>query len=145
MESKGPDDTLRMPEMNRSVYFAHTQRHLFAWRAPFLHAVKDLLQVNGSAVVYRNQLFYAMSDPLHPFIIRQYNWTVGVECDIARNNSASAHVHHESSYTAIPYVSGSSRYGVNLTFYNDSSFLNAIPGNPLRVPVGTFIFVKVNG
>lgn len=84
-----------------------------------------------------------MRDPIHPFIIREYNWTVGVECDVQRNDSASAHVHHESSYTSIPYVSGNSRYGVNLTFFDDSNFLHVIPGNPLRVPVGTLVYVKV--
>ena len=99
--------------------------------------------VTQNAIVYRNQLFYAKRDPIHPFIIRNYLWAVGIECDVQRNDTASAHVHHESSYTSVPYISGNSRYGINITFYNESNFIHQISGDPLRIQVGTRVYAKV--
>ena len=99
--------------------------------------------VTQDAIVYRNKLIYAERDSIHQFIIRNYLWTVGIECDIQRNDTASAHVHHESSYTNAPYISGNSHYGVNITFYNDSNFENKIPGNPLHIQVGARVNVKI--
>ncbi|KAH3842071.1 hypothetical protein DPMN_115559 [Dreissena polymorpha] len=46
-------------------------------------------QVRHDVLVYSNQLVYAERDPVHSFIIRHYNWTVGVECDVQRNESSS--------------------------------------------------------
>jgi len=36
---------------------------------------------------YSNQLVYAERDPVFSFIIRHYNWTVGVECDVPKNKT----------------------------------------------------------
>ena len=99
--------------------------------------------VTQNAIVYRNQLFYAEKDPIHPFIIRNYLWAVGIECDVQRNDTASAHVHHESSYTSVPYISGNSRYGINITFFKDANYIHQIPGDPLRIQVGTRVYAKV--
>ena len=99
--------------------------------------------VTQDSIVYRNKLIYAERDPIHQFIIRNYLWTVGIECDVQRNDTASAHVHHESSYTTAPYISGNSRYGVNITFYSDSNYENKIPGNPLHIQVGARVYVKI--
>ncbi|WAQ99252.1 hypothetical protein MAR_023625, partial [Mya arenaria] len=42
-----------------------------------------------NALVYTNELVYAEHDPVYSFIIRNYNWTVGVECDVQRNETSS--------------------------------------------------------
>lgn len=54
------------------------------------------------------------------------------------------HIHHDDTALAgsAPVV-GTSHYSVNMAFYLDPNFLNPIPGNPLHVPVGTEVYVKV--
>ncbi|XP_052276796.1 deleted in malignant brain tumors 1 protein-like isoform X2 [Dreissena polymorpha] len=100
--------------------------------------------VRHDVLVYSNQLVYAERDPVHSFIIRHYNWTVGVECDVQRNESSSGHIEHENNnHQGGPLVSGASHYTVNLTFYLDPNFQQPVPSNPLRVPVGTDVYVKV--
>ncbi|WAQ99255.1 hypothetical protein MAR_023628, partial [Mya arenaria] len=42
-----------------------------------------------NASVYTNELVYAEHDPVYSYIIRNYNWTVGVECDVQRNETSS--------------------------------------------------------
>ncbi|XP_053383318.1 uncharacterized protein LOC128549778 [Mercenaria mercenaria] len=37
--------------------------------------------------VYTNHVIYAYHDPVHPHIIRNYNWTVTLICEIMRNGS----------------------------------------------------------
>ncbi|KAK3599692.1 hypothetical protein CHS0354_037163 [Potamilus streckersoni] len=112
----------------------------------FQHGIRDCLTsetVTQNALVYRNRLFYAMRDPQYPFIIRGYNWTVEVECDVMRNETASSHISHN---TIGPFdsshVQGTSHYNITMRFYSDPNFQYEIPGNPLHVKVGSDVYVK---
>ncbi|XP_052791896.1 deleted in malignant brain tumors 1 protein-like [Mya arenaria] len=96
-----------------------------------------------NALVYANELVYAEHDPVYSYIIRNYNWTVGVECDVQRNETSSGHIHHDNNQHTVVPVTGASHYGVNMTFYRDANFRMPLPGNPLHVPVGTDVYVKV--
>ncbi|XP_052794511.1 deleted in malignant brain tumors 1 protein-like isoform X2 [Mya arenaria] len=96
-----------------------------------------------NVLVYTNELVYAEHDPVYSFIIRNYNWTVGVECDVQRNETSSGHIHHDNNQHTVVPVTGASHYGVNMTFYRDANFRMPLPGNPLHVPVGTDVYVKV--
>ncbi|XP_045164170.2 zona pellucida sperm-binding protein 2-like [Mercenaria mercenaria] len=109
----------------------------------FLQGLRDCLtaeRISGNTILYENELFYAISDPIHPFIIRQYKWKYGVECDISRNEATSSHVHHnvESHHSVV-----SGHYSINLTFFKDPSFMNQLPGNPVQTNVGDDVYVKV--
>lgn len=97
--------------------------------------------VTGSNVVYRNQLIYAPR-AVQPFNFRQIQWTVDVECDVGRNGSASAHIHHGRN-NSHPHVTGTGSYDVRMSFYSDSNFVHEISGNPLQVSVGTLVYTKV--
>ncbi|XP_060607114.1 deleted in malignant brain tumors 1 protein-like [Ruditapes philippinarum] len=99
--------------------------------------------IRGNVLVYSNELVYAERDPNYQFIIRHYNWTVGIECDVDRNESSSAHIHHDNNHLALPEVTGSSHFSVNMSFYSDPNFMRQIYGNPLRVSVGDKVYVKV--
>ncbi|KAH3842061.1 hypothetical protein DPMN_115549 [Dreissena polymorpha] len=114
------------------------------YRVVFQQGLKECITsetVRHDVLVYSNQLVYAERDPVHSFIIRHYNWTVGVECDIQRNESSSGHIEHENNnHQGGPLLSG---YTVNMTFYLDPNFQQPISSNPLRLPVGTDVYVKV--
>ena len=87
---------------------------------------------------------YAIHDQNNPFLIRRYNWTVEVECDIGRNQTASGHLHHDFSTGTSHHVSGiSSNYSVKLSFFQDPNFITPLQGNPINVKVGTKVYVKV--
>lgn len=99
--------------------------------------------VRNEVLVYRNQLVYAERDPSHPFLIRHYNWTVGVECDVQRNETSSGHIHHDTSGSSANAALGSSHYTVDMSFFSDPGFMNQIHGNPVHVAVGSKVYVKV--
>lgn len=99
--------------------------------------------VRFNALVYSNELVYAERDPRYQFIIRNYNWTVGVECDVQRNETSSGHLHHDNQNLMEPHVTGSSHFSVNMSFYTDPNFLHQISGNPLHVTVGEKVYAKV--
>lgn len=94
-------------------------------------------------MIYNNELIYAVRDHDHPFIIRRYNWTVGVECDVYRNETTDGHILHDGASNTSLQVSGETHYAVNMSFYKDSDYMTEIAGNPLHVRVGTLIYVKV--
>lgn len=112
----------------------------------FKQGVRECLTsetIRNNVLVYSNQLIYAERDPNYQFIIRFYNWTVGVECDVQRNETSSGHIHHDSSHLTGPDVTGSSHFSVNMSFYSDPNFMYHLPGNPLQVNVGDKVYVKV--
>ncbi|XP_052276800.1 deleted in malignant brain tumors 1 protein-like [Dreissena polymorpha] len=116
-------------------------------RVVFQQGLRECLTsetIRHDVLVYSNELVYAERDPIHSFIIRHYNWTVGVECDVQRNGSSSGHVRNENNNNpGGQLVTGASNYSVNMAFYLDPNFQQPIPSNPLRVPVGTDVYVKV--
>lgn len=90
--------------------------------------------------MYMNDLFYAIYDPIMPFIIRQYKWTYTVECDVSRNEATSSHVHHDvDSHSTVV----TSHYNISMAFFKDANFFNQLPGNPLHANVGDDVYVKV--
>ncbi|KAK3590908.1 hypothetical protein CHS0354_020886, partial [Potamilus streckersoni] len=97
-----------------------------------------------NALVYRNRLYYAMRDLHHPFIIRGYNWTVDVECDVMRNETVSNHISHNNTQGSLnsSHVQGNNHYNVAIRFYSDPNFQYEIPGNPLQAKVGDDVYVK---
>ncbi|XP_052770931.1 CUB and zona pellucida-like domain-containing protein 1 [Mya arenaria] len=97
----------------------------------------------NDAMVYTNELVYAQHDPVYSFVIRQFNWTVAVECDVMNNESATGEYHHAIAKPSIAPVSGAGHHSVNLTFYQDANFLSPLPGNPIHLPTGTDVYVKV--
>ncbi|XP_053399313.1 deleted in malignant brain tumors 1 protein-like [Mercenaria mercenaria] len=108
-----------------------------------LHECLTSQMIRNNVLVYRNQLVYAQRDPVHSFIIRHYNWTIGVECDVDRNETSSGHIHHDTSSNPVDSVLGSSHYFVNMSFFSDPNFMYRIQGNPIHVAVGTKVYVKV--
>ena len=86
---------------------------------------------------------YAIHDANNPFIIRRYNWTVEVECDVSRNQTATGHLHHDAHNGTTHHVSGTSNYTVQMSFYQDPNFRRPLTGNPFHVTVGTKVYVKV--
>jgi len=77
-------------------------------------------QVSLGSLVYSNQLVYAERDPVFSFIIRHYNWTVGVECDVARNETALGRT---NSYCTV-MCDMSSFFNVSHEFNNSYSHMS---------------------
>ncbi|XP_060590338.1 protein crumbs-like [Ruditapes philippinarum] len=97
-------------------------------------------RISGDTIIYENELFYAIYDPIRPFIIRQHKFTFGVECDVSRNEATSSHVHHnvEMHHSAVLQ-----HYSINMAFYKDQGYIDKLPGNPIQTNVGDDIYVKV--
>jgi hypothetical protein len=94
-------------------------------------------------VVYTNVLVYAIHDPLHPFIVREYPWRVDVECDMSRVESVQNHFNQHGNIGGEHHVTVASHFDIQMSFYNDSSFRFEKRGNPLYADVGENVFVKV--
>ncbi|XP_053376834.1 neurogenic locus notch homolog protein 1-like [Mercenaria mercenaria] len=151
--SSGWNVTLDMPTLTQlypeikadQIYFGDNscRGKLMGTQLIFLQGFKDCLtaeRISGDTIIYENELFYAIYDSIHPFIIRQHKWTYGVECDISRNEATSSHVHHnvETHHSAI-----SGHYSINMTFFKDPEYMNQLPGNPIQTSVGDDVYVKV--
>ncbi|KAL4221647.1 Scavenger receptor Cys-rich [Mactra antiquata] len=98
--------------------------------------------IRNNQLVYSNELIYAEHDPHHPYIIRHYNWTVGVECDVSSNETSSGHIDHNSNHGSYQHVSGESHFSVNMMFYTDPNYQYKLQ-YPLSVTVGQEVYVKV--
>lgn len=90
--------------------------------------------------MYGNVLYYAIYDPINPFIIRQHKWTFTVECDVSKNEVTSSHVYHE---IASENAKVSGHFLINMTFYKDPNFQIQMSGNPIHSNIGDEIYVKV--
>lgn len=99
-----------------------------------------VFQISGTTILYENDLYYAIYDPINPFIIRQHKWTYTVECDVNRNEATSSHVHHDidAHHTAV-----SGHYNISMMFYKDPGYMQQMSGNPIHVNVGDQVYVKV--
>ncbi|XP_060607118.1 CUB and zona pellucida-like domain-containing protein 1 [Ruditapes philippinarum] len=90
---------------------------------------------------YNNELIYAEHDPVYTFIIRHYNWTVNVECDVTSDGNGYGYV---ASGTSSPSPSLSSpQYPVNISYYADPNYMKEVSASPLHVAVGAQVYVKV--
>ncbi|XP_053397567.1 CUB and zona pellucida-like domain-containing protein 1 isoform X2 [Mercenaria mercenaria] len=109
----------------------------------FHQSLEDCLSGRGlhnGVSTFTNELIYAEHDPVHPFIIRHYRWTIGVECDVQPNGTVSGSFSHHST---TPQSISASQYPVNVSFYLDPNFTIEISGTPLKAATGTDIYVKV--
>ncbi|XP_045166554.2 uncharacterized protein LOC123529972 [Mercenaria mercenaria] len=109
----------------------------------FQQGFRDCLtseRVSGDSLLYENDLFYAIYDPINPFIIRQHKWTFTIECDVSRNRSTSSHVHHDVD---AHHASVTSHYDIKMAFFKDANFMNQIAGNPVHASIGDDTYVKV--
>ncbi|XP_053391824.1 uncharacterized protein LOC128554583 [Mercenaria mercenaria] len=97
-------------------------------------------RVSGDTLLYENDLFYAIYDPINPFIVRQHQWTFTVECDVSRNEATLSHVHHDVD---AHHAAVAGHYDVKMTFFKDVNFMNQIAGNPIHASIGDDIYVKV--
>ncbi|XP_045179865.2 CUB and zona pellucida-like domain-containing protein 1 [Mercenaria mercenaria] len=116
-------------------------------RLTFRQGLRECLTTEmkrDNILVYHNELIYAEHDPRYPFIIRHYNWTAGIECDVNRNSSLTGHIHYDNiDHSKEPQITGGSHYTTNMSFYIDPNFVHGVPGNPLHLSVGERLFVKV--
>ncbi|XP_078312094.1 uncharacterized protein LOC111136198 [Crassostrea virginica] len=93
-------------------------------------------------IAYTNEIVYALHDPNHHFIVREYRFRVPVDCYTPRNEGGSGHIYHGHDITLPPshHVTGSSHHTVHLQFYTDSTFqhLKSLYGSK----IGDTIYVK---
>ena len=92
--------------------------------------------------MHTNEIVYALHDPNHHFIVREYRFRVPVDCYTPRNEGGSGHINHGHDITLPPshHVTGSSHHTVHLQFYTDSTFqhLKSLYGSK----IGDTIYVK---
>uniref|UniRef100_A0A8W8IIT1 Deleted in malignant brain tumors 1 protein n=1 Tax=Magallana gigas TaxID=29159 RepID=A0A8W8IIT1_MAGGI len=92
-------------------------------------------------IVHSNEIIYALHDPNHHFIVREYRFRVPVDCFLPRNEESSNHYYH--GHVTIPpahHVTGSTHHTVHLRFYTDSSFQH--PKSLYGSKVGDTVYVK---
>ncbi|KAL4232182.1 hypothetical protein ACF0H5_009756 [Mactra antiquata] len=97
--------------------------------------------LHNGAHVYNNELIYAEHDPVYLYIIRHYNWTLGVQCEIQTDGTVKGSVQkpviNQSS------VLNTTQYPVNISYYSDPNFMHQVSGHPLLEPAGSQVYVKV--
>lgn len=91
--------------------------------------------------IYSNVLYYATVDPNDPSLIRKHIWTFKLACYVSSGETASYHLSHEVD---IHSKNITAHHDISLAFYKDQNFVHRIQGDPLRVPVGDNIYVKVS-
>ncbi|VDI14667.1 pancreatic secretory granule membrane major glycoprotein GP2, partial [Mytilus galloprovincialis] len=97
---------------------------------------------SSNAVIYTNTLVYALHDPDHRFIIRDYRFKVKVECDMSKREhgvDTIKHNHGHEDHTA----AGTGHFSIHLNFYSDSNYQNRFNGFPPAYVVGDVVYVKV--
>lgn len=97
----------------------------------------EIVMDGGS--LYSNELVYAEHDPVNTFIIKHYNWTYGVQCDLRKGNFFEGTIPNNGTDQTF----SAEQYPVNVSTYLDSNFMHQIPNDPLRVNVGSQVYVKV--
>ncbi|XP_062602411.1 pancreatic secretory granule membrane major glycoprotein GP2-like [Saccostrea cucullata] len=91
-------------------------------------------------IIYTNKLIYALHDPNHHFIVREYRFQINVDCYLPRSEGNSGHFNHGHDVTSSIHVNGSGHHQVHLQFYTDSSFTQIKP--LYGSPVGDTVYVK---
>ncbi|CAC5405250.1 unnamed protein product [Mytilus coruscus] len=97
---------------------------------------------SDDAVIYTNTLVYALHDPDHRFIIRDYRFKIKVECDMSKRENGGntiKHNHGQEDHTA----AGTGHFSIHLNFYSDSNYQNLFNGFPPSYVVGDVVYVKV--
>ncbi|XP_060564662.1 uncharacterized protein LOC132723877 [Ruditapes philippinarum] len=109
-----------------------------------IHGCLTTKTVTDKEIMFTNQLVYAFHDPDYSFIIRSFNWTVDLHCLVPRDQFVHSNVTYTNQNidTANSILNTSSTYNISTLFFSDPNFMTTISGNPIRVPVGTNVFVK---
>ncbi|XP_053383319.1 deleted in malignant brain tumors 1 protein-like [Mercenaria mercenaria] len=95
-----------------------------------------------STNVYTNHVIYAYHDPVHPHIIRNYNWTVTLICQMMRNGSIIVDL-NPSQHNGDISIDNSTTYTVQQAFYSDAGYTHQLASHPLQLSVNTETYVKV--
>lgn len=96
---------------------------------------------------------YPESSTPNPIVIRHYRWTIDIDCELSKKNSASINFHpnevlsttvsSNGGHGNIDHISGSGKESVIIAFFKDQHFLQQITGYPLQILIGENIYVKV--
>ncbi|XP_053382873.1 uncharacterized protein LOC123541463 isoform X2 [Mercenaria mercenaria] len=111
----------------------------------FRHDIHGCVTTNTATkdeIIYSNQLVYAYHDPQYHFIIRNFNWTININCHISRNQAGHSQVTYNQSTDTSQILNSTSQYEIDTLFFLDPNFKQPTSGSPLQVPVGTNVFVK---
>ncbi|VDH91103.1 Hypothetical predicted protein [Mytilus galloprovincialis] len=106
-----------------------------------------------SSVLYKNRLMYPEANTPNPVVIRHFRWTIDIDCELSKINSATVNFHpneiisttvsSHGGHGNVDHISGSGKEGVIIAFFKDQHFLQQISGNPLQIHIGENIYVKV--
>ncbi|XP_060564657.1 uncharacterized protein LOC132723872, partial [Ruditapes philippinarum] len=107
-----------------------------------LHGCLSTSTETRDEIIFTNQLLYAFHDPTYHFIIRNYNWTLDLNCQISRDQYGHSQVTYNQSIDSSQTLNFTNQYKIDTQFFLDPNFKQAISGNPLQVPVGTNVYVK---
>ena len=97
---------------------------------------------------------YPESNVPNPLIVRNFRWSVDVDCEIAKVNSGNVNFrpdetqsttdrYNSGNHPVTAHVSGSGKETVTIEFYKDSNFIEKISGSPLHMHLGETVYVKV--
>ncbi|XP_052282860.1 sushi, von Willebrand factor type A, EGF and pentraxin domain-containing protein 1-like isoform X6 [Dreissena polymorpha] len=109
----------------------------------FTEGFQDCLtnqKTSQTTIIYENKLIFTIVETSHSSIVHNHRWTYYIECDVARNEATSFHVHHNvDTHPSTIKIHNN----ISVAFYSDPGFMSEIPGNPLHTIPGSTIYVKV--
>ena len=104
----------------------------------------NLFQKTPHSLKFVNKLVYAQHDPVFTFIIRRHFWDLNVECDVPRDATATAHMHHDGQHLPDSINTPPPEHSsVSLVFYRDQAFSQSLTGPPFHISVGETVYGKV--
>uniref|UniRef100_A0A8W8IGP4 ZP-C domain-containing protein n=1 Tax=Magallana gigas TaxID=29159 RepID=A0A8W8IGP4_MAGGI len=106
-----------------------------------LAVTATVITTTSDNIAHTNEIIYAVHDPSHHLIVREYRFRVPVDCFLPRNEGSSGHYYH--GHVTIPpahHVTGSTHHTVHHRFYTDSSFQH--PKSLYGSKVGDTVYVK---
>lgn len=113
-----------------------------------------LLQDLTGTIYYKNTLKYPESKIPNPVIIRNFRWTIDVDCELGKVNSGNINFHPDETYSTTDrnhqlvepvtgHLSGTGKETITIKFYKDSKFLEQLKGSPVHIHIGETVYVKV--
>ena len=110
----------------------------------FIHLDITIFQETPHLRKFANKLVYAQHDPVFTFIIRRHFWDLNVECDVPRDVTASAHMHHDGLHLPDSINTPPPEHSsVSLVFYRDQTYSQSLTGPPFHISVGETVYGKV--
>jgi hypothetical protein len=80
------------------------------------------LQETRDEIIFTNQLLYAFHDPTYHFIIRNYNWTLDLNCQISRDQYGHSQVTYNQSIDSSQTLNFTNQYKIDTQFFLDPNF-----------------------